>query len=61
VSGNGCSLLDHFFALGPSMRPSATDKKSFSIVSFPDLRVEFLRVGFLVFLVFIKDFWRPAQ
>ena len=26
---------DHFFALDPSMRPSATDKKSFSIASSP--------------------------
>jgi len=29
--------VDHFFALDPSMRPSATDKKSFSIVSAPIL------------------------
>ncbi len=27
--------VDHFFALDPSMRPSAIDKKSFSIANWP--------------------------
>ena len=35
--GQGVVFVDHLFALGPCVRPSAADKKSFSMVSSPIL------------------------
>ena len=37
VTGRGWLLVDHRFALVPLTRPSAPDKKSFSMVSSPIL------------------------
>ena len=53
-------LLDHLFVLDPSMRPSATDKKSF-YGELSDLGVELFNIRFSGGLSFIEDVWGFLQ
>jgi len=43
------------------MRPSATDKKSFSMANWPDLGMEFLHIGHCRFLFLVEDLGCPLQ
>ena len=52
---------NHFFALDPSMRPSATAKKSFSMASCPIFAWSSFTSGSSGFLLLVEDLRCPVQ